>query len=289
MVMGSAAVFFSVLVLAAALAPFGLGVLLAAASGFPVHGPALAAALLAVASLVVAGLASREAFPLQADRGPRLWGWRREGWRRLAYAGLILAGVLGGLLQGVWHTGVFTIPLGAMGILGGYFVYAPPLAWQRRGCGELWGGLCFGLLPVLTGFYVQSHHLISEILLYGVPLSLAAFNFLLVLGMPAPGQEATGPPGSLAARLGPVPAALVYTIVNILVIMGLVFSLLFPAASHWSQPWLWALVGLALVNQELVKRRAYYQEARLRLLGWLTLTLILGMNLVFGLGLWGRL
>ena len=50
------------LLLAAALAPFGLGVLLAAASGFPVRGPLLAAEILAVVALTLAGLASREAY-----------------------------------------------------------------------------------------------------------------------------------------------------------------------------------------------------------------------------------
>jgi len=64
---------------------------------------------------------------------------------------------------------------------------------------------------------------------------------------------------------------------------------LFPAASHWSRPWLWALIGLALINQELIKRRGYYQEARLQLLCTLTLALHLGMCLIYALGLWGRL
>ncbi len=160
------------------------------------------------------------------------------------------------------------------------------MAWHRRGWGEFWAGLCFGLLPVLSGFYLQSRHLISEVLLYGAPLSLTAFNLFLLLGFPGPGQESEAL--SLASRLGPVGAALLYTIVNILVIVGLVVNVLFPAGEHWSRPWLWALIGLAVVNQESIKRRAYYQEARIRLLCVLTLALLLGMNLIFVLGLWGR-
>ena len=46
---------------------------------------------------------------------------------------------------------------------------------------------------------------------------------------------------------------------------------------------------LALVIQEMIKRRACYQAARLPLLCGLTLALHLGMSLVFALGLWGRL
>ena len=287
--MGSVAARLPLLLLAAALAPFGLGVLLAAASGFPVRGPLLAAEILAVVALTLAGLASREAYAPNIGRWPRLTGLNRDSCRRLAYACLILAGVLVLLLRLLWQTGDFTLPLAALGLLGGYFTFAPPLAWHRRGLGEFWGGLCFGLLPVFTGFYLQSRHAVNEILLYAVPLSLAAFNLFLLLGFPELGPDAGPGPFSLAARLGPVNAALVYTIINILVILGLVIRLLFPAASQVGHSWLWAPIILAVIIQEMIKRRAYYQAARLQLLCFLTLALHLGINLIFALGLWGRL
>jgi 1,4-dihydroxy-2-naphthoate octaprenyltransferase len=245
--------------------------------------------ILAVAALFLAALAGREAYAPQTGRWPGSGRLSPAAWGQAAYLCLLLAGVLLILLQWVWRTGDFTIPLGALGVLGGYFVFAPPVAWRRRGWGEFWAGLCFGLLPVVAGFYLQSRHLISEILLYGLPLSLAAFNLFLVLGFSQPGQEGGPERRSLAARLGPVGAALLYTIINILVILGLVIAVLFPAASHWSWPWLWALIGLALINQELIKRRGYYQEARIQLLCTLTLALHLGMCLIYALGLWGRL
>jgi hypothetical protein len=52
---------------------------------------------------------------------------------------------------------------------------------------------------------------------------------------------------------------------------------------------LWPLLILAVINQELIKRKAYRDEGRLKLLGRLTLTLHLGMGLVFVLMLWQRL
>lgn len=287
--MGTVTALYPLFMLAAALAPFGVGVLLACASGFPPGGLVLAGEVVAVVALYLAALAGREAYAPQTGRWPGLGRLSPETWGQAAYLCLLLAGVLLILLQWVWRTGDFTVPLGAVGVLAGYFVFAPPVAWQRRGWGEFWAGLCFGLLPVLAGFYLQSRHLISEILLYGLPLSLAAFNLFLVLGFPRPGQQGEPERLSLAARLGPVGAALLYTIINILVILGLVIAVLFPAAVHWSRPWLWALIGLALINQELIKRRGYYQEARIQLLCTLTLALHLGMCLIYALGLWGRL
>ena len=49
---------------------------------------------------------------------------------------------------------------------------------------------------------------------------------------------------------------------------------------------LWPLAILAVINQELIKRKAYRDEGRLKLLGRLTLTLHLGMGLVFVVMLW---
>jgi 1,4-dihydroxy-2-naphthoate octaprenyltransferase len=285
--MGIAASPYPLLLLLAALAPFGLGVLLALASGFPPRGPALALEILTITALFLAGWAGREAYVPHLGPWPEPHGWSPANWQRLACVCLALGGIMALLLQVVWQTGEFTVPLAALGIAGGYFIFAPPLAWRRRGWGEFWAGLSFGLLPVLTGFYLQSRHLVSEILLYGLPLSLAAFNLFLVLGFPAPGQEAQRL--SLAARLTPAGAGLVYTIINILVIACLVFNLFFPAAGHWSRFWLWALILLAVVNQEMIKRRAYSEVARLHFLGCLTLALHLGMSVVFALGLWGRL
>jgi len=44
-----------------------------------------------------------------------------------------------------------------------------------------------------------------------------------------------------------------------------------------------------VINQEIIKRKAYRDEGRLKLLGRLTLTLHLGMGLVFLLMLGQRL
>jgi hypothetical protein len=86
-----------------------------------------------------------------------------------------------------------------------------------------------------------------------------------------------------------VPAALLYTAGNLLVILGLLAIFFFPASPL---PWraaLWPLLLLAAVNQEMLKRRAYRVESRLRWLCRLSLALHLGMGAVFNLMLWQRL
>ena len=267
--------------------PLWVGALLAGVSGLPVRPVVLGAGTLAVAALILAAFGGREVFCPGAGRCP---AWRLTFARQPeipAYAALAVAAVLGFTLQFGWRTGDFTIPLGGLGILGGYFSYAPPLAWHRRGLGEAVGGFCFGLLPVATGLYLQCGQLLTEVLLYGLPLTFTGFNLFLVYGFPGPGAA----PGSrsLAARVAPATGALIFTISNIFTIIGLVLILIFPAASL---PWrfgLWPLLILAVINQEIIKRKAYRDEGRLKLLGRLTLTLHVGMGLVFVLMLWMRL
>lgn len=267
--------------------PLWVGVLLAGVSGLPVRPGVLGAGTLAVVALILAGFASREVFCPGAGRCP---AWRLTFARQPeipAYAALAVAVVLGFTLQFGWRTGDFTIPLGGLGILGGYFSYAPPLTWHRRGLGEAVGGFCFGLLPVATGLYLQCGQLLTEVLIYGLPLTFTGFNLFLVYGFPGPGAA----PGSraLAARVAPATGALILTVSNIFTIIGLVLILIFPAAAL---PWrfgLWPLLILAVINQELIKRKAHRDERRLKLLGRLTLTLHVGMGLVFVLMLWQRL
>jgi 1,4-dihydroxy-2-naphthoate octaprenyltransferase len=267
--------------------PLWVGALLAGVSGLPLRPGVLGASTLAVLALILAAFAGREVFCPDAGRCP---AWRLTFARRPefpAYTALAVAAVLGFFLQFGWGTGNLTLPLGSLGILGGYFSFAPPLAWHRRGLGEAVGGFCFGLLPVATGLYLQCGQLLTEVLLYGLPLTFTGFNLFLVYGFPGPGV-ASGP-RTLATRVEPVTGALLYTICNILTIIGLALILIFPAAAL---PWrygLWPLVILAVINQELIKRKAYRDEGRLTRLGRLTLTLHVGMGLVFALMLLQRL
>ncbi|MBM4286293.1 MAG: prenyltransferase [Deltaproteobacteria bacterium] len=276
------------IMLMAGAAPFLLGTLLADVSGYPPLPVVWGLGLVGVLALILSAFFSRECFAPGCGRVPA-WGFlapRRFG--ALAYISLGVAGVCGIVLQFACGAGDFTVPLGALGVLAGYFFFAPPLAWRGRGVGEAVGALSFGLLPVLTGYYLQTGHLITEILVYGLALTLAGFNLFLVWGLPRPGQESDLAAGTMALRLGPAPAALVYTLVNILTIAGLVFILVFPAAALPSSPGLIALMLLAVVNQELVKRRAYLRQDLQDWLVYLTAALHLGMCLVFALGLWWR-
>jgi 1,4-dihydroxy-2-naphthoate octaprenyltransferase len=268
--------------------PFGVGTLLAGVAGFPVRWGVFAAGTLALASLILAAWGSRLIFAPAAGRWPGQGLLSREGAQALAYGSVGLAAALGLLLQFWWHTGNWTLLLGVVGILCSYFYFAPPFQWHRRGLGEVVGGLCFGLLPVAAGLYLQTGHLLTEGLLYGLPLTFAAFNLFLIHGFPPLEGEEPPPRHSLAARMGPVGAALIFTLVNILIIAGLVVALLFPANPLPFQTGFILLIILAVVNQELIKRKDYRQEAGIDRLCILTFAMHFLMGLVFAFSLWHR-
>jgi 1,4-dihydroxy-2-naphthoate octaprenyltransferase len=272
-----------------ALAPYTAGALLAPASGLPLRYGVFFCGLVGVAALVVTAYAAREAWAPGWGRGPSWPILPPADPRRLAHLSLAVAAALGLILQFIWRTGDLTIPLGGLGALGGYFYFAPPLRWGRRGLGEAFGALCFGLLPVTAGLYLQGGHLLSEVLLYGLPLSFAGFNLFLIYGFPGPGAAPGAERFGLACRLGPVAGALLFTVLNVLTILSLAAILFFPAPALPGQAALWPLLVLAVVIQELVKRKSYLEEAGLKRLGRLTLALHLGLGWVFVLMLWLRL
>ena len=272
----------------AALAPFGAGTILANVAGFPVRWEVFLAGALALAALILTALGSRLLYAPTTGRWPGQGLLSPAGAQTLVYAGVALAAVIGVMLQFWVRTGDWTIPLGGVGLLGGYFYFGPPFRWQQRGWGEVVGGLCFGLLPVAAGFYLQTGHLITEGLLYGLPLTFSGFNLFLVHGFPNPEEEEPGPRQTLAARVSPVAGALIFTLANILTITGLVVALLFPANPLPFQTGFILLIILAVVNQELIKKKAYRREARIKLLCRLTLAQHLAMGLVYIFSLWQR-
>jgi 1,4-dihydroxy-2-naphthoate octaprenyltransferase len=272
-----------------ALGPYTAGALLAPASGLPLRGGVFGLGLVGVAALVLAAAAAREAFAAGLGRFPSWPILPPADPKRLANLSLALAAVLGMILQFLCRTGDLTIPLGGLGALGGYFYFAPPVKWGSRGLGEAFGALCFGLLPVTAGLYLQCGHLLTEVLLYGLPLTFAGFNLFLIYGFPRPGEAPGAGRFGLASRLGPVAGALLFSVFNVLTILGLVAILFFPAPVLPGQAALWALLLLAVVIQELVKRKSYLEEVGLKRLGRLTLALHLGLGWVFVLMLWLRL
>lgn len=141
-----------------------------------------------------------------------------------AYISLLLAGIIGIMLQFHYKTGPWTIPLGMMGILSGFFYSTPPLRWVKRGIGEIMIGFCYGWLPVATAFYLQTGTIDNILHWISVPIACTIFNVILINEFPDyPADRIVGK-RNLVVRLGKNSAALLYITVMIVSWIALIWT-----------------------------------------------------------------
>lgn len=139
------------------------------------------------------------------------------------------------------------------------------LGWAFSGGGagrEVLTSLMGGWGASQAGYYLNSGHWASELLVLGVLFTLALLMVLLSQGFLCLAQDVAAGRRSLVTGLGLAGGALGYTIINILLIAGVVFCLHFPATPLPFQPLLWISIILAVINQECIKRKFYRHQRR---------------------------
>ncbi len=138
---------------------------------------------------------------------------------------LILAATIGTVLQFVYRTGPWTLPFGAVGILGGFFYSTPPIRWVSRGFGELWIGLCYGWLPVAVAAYLQTGTFLPWVHIVAVPIGLSIFNVILLNEFPDYEADRASGKRNLLVRVGPQAAVGIYTAVSVAVMVAASLSI----------------------------------------------------------------
>lgn len=97
---------------------------------------------------------------------------------------LLLALGVGVVLQFVYRTGPFTLVLGIVGIIGGFFYSARPVRWVSTGFGEIWIAFCYGWLPIGAAFYLQTGFISWLAHWMAIPVGLSIFNVILLNEFP---------------------------------------------------------------------------------------------------------
>lgn len=183
------------------------------------------------------------------------------------WVGALLAQINGYPVQTLSSLGI------ALAVAGGQYALIWRLIWGR----DVIGGFALGILPASLGFFIQNRHWVSELFILGVLLSLAGLNALLAQRWH---QEwllkAAGVPEQ---PLGAAPRGLVFTLVNILVIGGLLLIWYFPASPLPGRWGAWVLVAAAILNQELIKRKYYTSFQGSMILAWMTTAFFTSLSL----------
>ena len=154
------------------------------------------------------------------------------------YASLVslaLAAGIGVILQFVFQTGVWTIPLGLVGVVGGFFYSTRPVRWVSRGVGELWIAFCYGWLPVAAGFYLQVGEIAPVINWLAVPIGFTIFNVVLLNEFLDFAADSAAGKRNLVVRLGQNRASLLYGFAGVGSWVGMFFSIIqgVPISRLW--------------------------------------------------------
>ncbi|MDQ1278081.1 MAG: hypothetical protein QG555_1123 [Thermodesulfobacteriota bacterium] len=220
--------------------PFLLGTLLAWRTDQIFHIDIFLLGLLAVILIMLSTYQSGEYYDFQEDKiSKSIFPSRFAGGSGVMPAGgvsgkiplwtsvisFLIAGVIGLVLQFNYHTGSYTLLLGCLGALPGFFYSTRPVRLVETGAGELLIGFCYGWLPVAAAFYIQTaylHHLIHWLAL---PIGLSIFNVILINEFPDYEADRQVGKKNLLVRLGRSWAKGIYIAFAVLSCLGMFLSI----------------------------------------------------------------
>lgn len=220
--------------------PFVLGAVMASQEATSVNWAILGWGIGAVVLIMLATYYSGEYFDYEADCLASQFGKGKfSGGSQVLQAGtipkghvfkaaivcLLLAGVVGVLLQFYYHTGPFTILLGACGMFAGFFYAAKPLQWAHRGIGEILIGFSYGWLPVAAAFYILTGEISSMVHWVALPIALTIFNVILINEFPDYEADKVVGKKNLVVRFGKEKMGILYILTGIATIPGYALSL----------------------------------------------------------------
>jgi 1,4-dihydroxy-2-naphthoate octaprenyltransferase len=130
--------------------------------------------------------------------------------RNASFLCLVLALGVGITLQFAYHTGPFTLLLGIVGMLGGFFYSARPVRWVSTGFGEIWIAFCYGWLPIAAAFYLQTGYISTLVHWLAIPVGLSIFNVILLNEFPDYEADKKADKKNMLVRFGTKKAAYIY-------------------------------------------------------------------------------
>jgi 1,4-dihydroxy-2-naphthoate octaprenyltransferase len=188
---------------------------------------------------------------------------------------VIAALLIGLILQFIFRTGLWTIPLGLSGIIAGYFYSKPPFRWIKRGTGELLIAYGFGWLPVAAGFYVQGQHFLPILFWVSAPIAVTVFNIILINEFPDFIADRQAGKTNLLVRIGKLSGARLYLAMNFAAIVFFTISTLRGIPKRALIFYLPALI-LSVLNIVAIHKEGYkYRMLLERTCGFTILTNIL--------------
>ncbi|MEM2110140.1 MAG: prenyltransferase [Candidatus Odinarchaeota archaeon] len=193
---------------------------------------------------------------------------------------VISAITVGLILQLGYQTGVLTIPLGVIGLIGGFFYSTRPIRWVRTGLGELWIALCYGWLPVTVGYYLQTAIITPLIHLIAIPIGFTIFNVILLNEFPDYQADFAAKKTNLSVRLGLERASYLYVFASVGSWITMFLSIVYGVPIH--ALWFYLpVLTMSLILVIFVMRGFWRDRVMLERLCAVNLIVNLGTTLVY--------
>jgi 1,4-dihydroxy-2-naphthoate octaprenyltransferase len=119
------------------------------------------------------------------------------------------------------------LPMALFGAFCGIFYSHPPFQWAYKGVGEIMIGLCYGILAVVSGFYIASGELDLRMVAIGLPASITIFCVIVANEFPDIDADRAVNKKNLVVRLGLKRASVMYAVAMILVYPAMLVTMLF--------------------------------------------------------------
>ncbi|MFA6033799.1 MAG: prenyltransferase [Myxococcota bacterium] len=218
-----------------AVVPFAVGVFLAHANGASVLWPASLAGVVAVFLICAGCYLLGEVCDQVEDRKTIAVGRTPFSGGTLAVVSGVLssrsvstvaifcfavAALLGGYIVYVQHA-LWLLALGAFGALSAITYSLPPVRLVRRGVGEIFIGVCYGWLTVVTGYACATGKMPPGSFVWFWPMALSIFNVILINEFPDYTPDITSGKTNLLVRTGRERGAMIYGAVSLLTAVSL--------------------------------------------------------------------
>ena len=118
------------------------------------------------------------------------------------------------------------LPMALFGAFCGVFYSHPPFQWAYRGIGEILIGLCYGVLALVSGFYVASGELDLRMVVVGIPASLTIFCVIVANEFPDIDADRAVNKMNLVVRLGLKQSSIMYSVAMLLVYPAMLATML---------------------------------------------------------------
>lgn len=191
-----------------------------------------------------------------------------------------IALIIGIVLQFGYRTGTYTLLLGFLGALPGFFYSTEPIRLVKRGLGEIFIGFCYGWLPVASAYYIQTAAIAPLIHWLWLPIGFSIFNVILLNEFPDNEADIAVGKKNLLYRIGKQKGKYLYIVFNLLTCLTMLMSPCFGVpfkVIYFYLPFIF--IALFIVFQ-LIKNR-HEDARRLEMLCGLNIAVNLGTSLAF--------